>query len=73
MPTIQILIRPGHKLFKCNLSDGIIHEVDRGGDTSRFYESEYEKGTLYASALNMLNAKKKFDKMVEYIIQKNVS
>lgn len=70
MQTIEILIRPGQRLYRFNAEDGSISEVDTSGNTSRFYSAEYKQGELYASALNLTNAERKFNKMIEYILNK---
>lgn len=67
---IEIMIKPGHKLYKVNIDDGEIIQVDTAGNTSRFYIADYIKGELYASALNIKNAKRKFERMVQYIVDK---
>ena len=58
---MKIKINPGHSLFKL-IKTGEIVRIPN--------DSELEKGVLYTSALNMKNAKKRFEKMINYLIEK---
>lgn len=60
---MQIKINPGHGLFKLNLETGEIIRITN--------DSPLEKGILYTSALNMKNAKKRFEKMVNYLTKQH--
>lgn len=66
---IELLIKPGHKLYRCNVNDGEIVEVD-SKPGYRFIVEDYVAGDLYVSALNQVNAKRKFEKMINHIIDK---
>ena len=50
---------PNHSLFRLNLETGEIEKIEKTG---------IEKGFLYTFALNMVNAKKKFEKMIDYAL-----
>lgn len=59
---MQIKINPGHSLFKLNLETGEITRIPN--------DNIIEKGILYCSSLNMKNAKKRFEKMINYLTNK---
>lgn len=65
---IELLIKPGHSLYRLNVETMEITEVDRNPGY-RFVVDDYVVGSLYASALNLTNAQKKFNKMIDYIIK----
>ena len=57
---MHIKINPGHSLFKLNLETGEIIRIPN--------DSIIEKGILYCSSLNIKNAKKRFEKMIDHVI-----
>lgn len=68
--TIELMIKPGHRLYKYDLNTDTMSEVNRSGDTHHLFKAEYKKGELYASALNSKNARRKFENMMQYILEK---
>lgn len=62
---MYIRLHPGHLLFRLDMETGII-------DTIKADKVIISKTLLYCSALNTKNAEKKFNKMVEYLLNKHL-
>lgn len=60
----MIKLYPGHSLFRLDIMSGEITLI-------KPENVKLEKGILYTSALNMKNAKRRFEKMVDYLITNN--
>lgn len=71
----RLKISPGHELFKLEVADGVVSkakctiEICHNASNKPFkkFHIEHEVGSIYISALNLNNAHKKFNKILNYV------
>lgn len=73
----NLRLRKGHALYKLNFKNGVISKVDLDDPKTVSFDGvkerrkvTMEEGYLYQTALNDKNAKRKFEKMVDKIIDR---